>query len=161
MNTDEFLGFMNTLKSLYGDKFPRLTKEVLDVWYECLKDLDSGILHTALVDYVKGSEFSPTVAALRREYETVRQENVKSKAELKRLYYMTIAFYPCARDSAEVLKAWQGLMEGKTNRERLETARRVLNCVCRFVRSREESGCEELPDLSDFLKEVNVDELPC
>lgn len=55
----------------YGDRSPKLSVGVLDVWYCCLSDLDAKGLETAALNYIKANKYPSTVAELREKYREV------------------------------------------------------------------------------------------
>lgn len=72
MNRNEFQNVMETIKEAYGDKFQKLTTLMLNVWYDCLSDLDGEQLLKATGNYIKEKKYPPTIADLREEYRETR-----------------------------------------------------------------------------------------
>ncbi len=72
---------IDMLTAAYGKKFPNPTKEVVSVWYDCLSDLDSGILMKTIKRYIQEEPFPPTVASLRTLYIAVRKREESQEPE--------------------------------------------------------------------------------
>ncbi len=152
MNTNEFLEIIESIKSIYGTRLWNIQESALDMWFDCLKDLKADMLREAVINYAKKNEYPPTVAALRKEYEVIAETEHKYKEELKRLYNMTLSFYPSAVDSDLTRRIYAEHLKSIPRESRLNYARSLLQQTCIFVRDCENSGISNIPDFTQFLK---------
>jgi hypothetical protein len=94
MDVERFECIMIKLKTAYGGKFPDLTDDVMDIWYDMLSDLECGRMDDAVKDYIQHKAFPPTIAELRdKYYNTIPKEKAKTAdrfaeipAEIRREY---------------------------------------------------------------------------
>lgn len=152
MNTKEFLEIVENIKSIYGTRLWNIQERALDMWFECLKDLNADWLRTAIINYAKGNEYPPTVAALRKEYGAIEETEQSYRTELKRLYDLTIAVYPSAEDSDLTRELYTKHLENVPKESRLGYARNFFRQACIFVRNCENSDSSYIPDFTQFLK---------
>ena len=159
MTIEEFGILADEIKTFFPKDNILPTKEAMKLWYECLKDLDGRKARQALRNYVKNNNFSPTVADIRNECGKVIDKEAKTKAELRRLYDMTISYYPCANREKDVESTYKSLMSQVKPQDRLEMAKTILQKVLDFVKEWEKGTENDIITLTDFLKGLDVNEL--
>lgn len=153
MSTSEFWKIIESIGDIYGSRLWNIQEKALNMWYECLKDLRADVLREAVINYAKKNEYPPTVAALRKEYRDAAETEKDYRAELKRIYDITVSVYPSAKDNDLTRKLYADCLEKVTRKSRLEFARNFLQKTCLFVKNCENSGCSTIPDFTQFLRE--------
>lgn len=68
MNKTEFGTLISAIRAAYVNKWITAEDEVLNTWYEMLKDLDYSVLAEAVNDYIRSQDFPPSIAQLRKAY---------------------------------------------------------------------------------------------
>lgn len=72
MNKNEVLKIFEMFKNTYPE-FQKLIKDkenaknTLDVWYECLKDLEYNDVEPVIYELIKTSKYMPTIAEIREK----------------------------------------------------------------------------------------------
>lgn len=63
---DEFKEIMKTIVALFPKEELKLSKDMMDIWYEALSDLDYRRASEGLVLYAQESNWMPTIADIRK-----------------------------------------------------------------------------------------------
>lgn len=129
-----------------------ITKDGLDIWYRYLKDLDEETLKTATDNYIKSSEFPPSIAHLRNECAKIDKHRADVNRELRVIYDRTRGVYPNSADDDDTLKAWWSLIKQKPLEGRIAYALHIESVTLRYVRAIEASDRTEIPTLTEFFK---------
>lgn len=151
MDKKDFLGIMQELNVVYGDrKFP-LTEQTLDIWNKYLGGYSEENVHEAVRSHVVSSPFPPTVSEIIGNMKKYQDEACDKATDLDNVFRAVVANYPCGYGDAEERKAFDNLTEGS-----LYKARQVLTITRNIVLGWELSGEKHIPSLKDFLERVRV-----
>ena len=124
-------------------------EEVVNAWFECLKDMPYEMARQAVTDYVRENEYPPTVADIYKPYKEWKEKQKTLAIEYGNIYLTAISYYPCYEDTKEVRAEFDRIA-----RHSLGKAASLNTKLIDFVRSREKSG-EEIPPLIDWLKGID------
>ena len=114
-------------------------------------DLEYEKAKVALRNYIKVSIYPPTIADIRKHYNEITEQEKSVRRELRRIYDMTVAIYPCANCEPDVEKVYKNLISTWPENERLEAARKILHDASEYVRECELSEDGKIMKLADFL----------
>lgn len=159
MTQKEFMVIAAAIKTYYPKENILPTKEAVSLWYDCLNDLEFAKAQAALKNYTKSNSYPPAIADIRNEYGKIIDKEAKAKAELRRLYDMTVSYYPCANREKDVESTYKSLISQIKPQDRLEAAKTILQKVLDFVKEWEKGTDNDIITLTDFLKGLDVNEL--
>lgn len=140
--------------------YPRMriveTKEDVDLWYECLEDLDYPKARNATINIVKtAKDFPPDIATIREEYDSL------AKAEKSQYYAIKSEFERCRNyypGSGTIDNGWaefqERLKEAKPDMQ-IEAARYLANKVIGYVHECECNGNDPI-DLAECIRTIEV-----
>ena len=84
--------------SIIAKAFPRFTivedKEGMDIWAECLADIEYEDARKCVIDSIKCAEFPPTIAEIRKRHDELMAERKRTAGDILRYYEMTRTYYP-------------------------------------------------------------------
>ena len=148
MDKKDFLGIMQELNVVYGDrKFP-LTEQTLNVWNKYLGKCEKEVFEKAVEKFVRTSAFPPTIADIFQEISKISEDKMERRREFDAVYLRILNAYPASYldDAYEVYV--------KNTGGGIEKAREMLKRVQNRVRGYELSqlGTQELPPLSKILE---------
>ena len=130
--------------------FPRFTivedKEGMDLWHECLSDMEYDDARKCVIESVKSNEFPPTIAEIRKLYDVLIADKRKVQAEINRYYEQARSYYPGSGEYGN------GRAEffGRANTP--EQAERLYNAIVRYV-----NGCtDSVMDFVECVKGVAI-----
>lgn len=123
--------------------------DIVNAWYECLKDVPYEMAKKAVTDYVCKNNYPPTVADIYKPYKEHLEEQKRLRVEYNNIYLTAISNYPCYEDTAEIRKEFQRITKNS-----ISNAAAFSNTVISFVRGREKSG-EEIPPLIEWMKGID------
>ena len=152
MNKKEFGALIQTIKGCYGERFQKLDADMMEAWYDCLNDLDYEKTRVALRNYIKVSVYPPTIADIRKHYEEIMEEEKNIRIELRRIYDMTVALYPCANCEPDVESVYKSIIGKYEEHMRLDIARKILHKSASYVKERELSTEGTIIPLTEFLR---------
>ena len=140
MNRDETKRIIEIITRAY----PRMkiveTKEDVDLWHECLEDLDYKMARQAAINLVKQIKgFPPDIATLREEYERLYAIEKHELGEIRRFYEQARSYYP---NCGEVGYGWKEFWERANTRTEAE---KLQNLIIGYVNSTE-SDCIDFVD---------------
>lgn len=151
MNTAEFMGIMQELNTVYGDrKFP-LTRQALTIWQKYIGNCEERGIGAAVERFVRKSPFPPTISEILAEYKNVLDGESKKTYELRNLFAAVVAEYPNAQGIEEEESAFDDLVDGD-----IERAKKLLSVTHNIVSGWEISGQEDIPALNDFLRRIRL-----
>ena len=92
--------------------YPRMrvveTKEDVDLWFECLNDLDYAKAREATINLVKtAKDFPPDIATIREEYERLVGADLYEKGLIKTYYQYACGSYPIDIPYGTGWEEWQ------------------------------------------------------
>ena len=130
MTRDETKSILDILMRAY----PRMkiveTKEDVDLWHECLEDLDYSKARKATIGIVKATkDFPPDIATIREEYKVVDAAERHGRAEINRFYEQARSYYPGSGEPG------YGRAEFFEKAKNPEQAERLYNAIVKYVNS--------------------------
>ena len=132
------------LLSIIMRAYPRFkiveTKEDVDLWQECLEDLEYPRARKAAINIVKQTkDFPPDIATIREEYDRLLGIDKHELGEIRRFYEQARSFYP---GCGEVGYGW---IDFKERAKTKEDAEKLQNMIIAYVNSAES-------DVIDFVE---------
>lgn len=127
MDKKDFLGIMQELNVVYGDrKFP-LTEQTLNVWNKYLGKCEKEVFEKAVEKFVRTSAFPPTIADIFQEISKISEDKMERRREFDAVYLRILNAYPASYldDAYEVYVKNTGGDIGKAR----EMLKRVQNRV--------------------------------
>ena len=85
MKKDEFVGLMEKVRKVYGEKFP-MSQERMDIFYDLLNDLDYEMLKEATENMLKESNYPPVPADFRNAYKVIYDRERDRKDFLNNIF---------------------------------------------------------------------------
>lgn len=148
MDKKDFLGIMQELNVVYGErKFP-LTEQTLNVWNKYLGKCEKEVFEKAVEKFVRTSAFPPTIADIFQEISKISEDKIERRREFDAVYLRILNAYPASYldDAYEVYVKNTGGDIGKAR----EMLKRVQNRVKAFEHM--ETGEPYMPPLSKILE---------
>lgn len=148
MDKKDFLGIMQELNVVYGDrKFP-LTEQTLNVWNKYLGKCEKEVFEKAVEKLVRTSAFPPTIADIFQEISKISEDKMERRREFDAVYLRILNAYPASYldDAYEVYV--------KNTGGDIEKAREMLKRVQNRVKAFEQMQAADpyMPPLSKILE---------
>ena len=130
MNREETKDILKIILRAYPRMKVVETKEDVDLWHECLEDLEYQKARKATIDIVKKTmDFPPDIATIRNEYGKLLAKEKKVVAEINRFYEQARSYYPGSGEMG------YGRKEFFERAKTPEQAERLYNAIVRYVNS--------------------------
>lgn len=143
MNRDEFVDIMGAMVEMYPGRFERLGDLAMEMWFECLSDLDYKKTREAVKNHVKLNKFPPTVADIREHYGLLVGKSKSDAIALRDVFNEMRNYYPGGnRDNNAENVFLSRILELDAN-ARLSYAIALKNTVIDYV-SRCEQGTDDM-----------------
>lgn len=135
--------------------YPRMkiveTKEDVDLWHECLEDLEYPKARKAAINIVKNTkDFPPDIATIREEYDRLLKIEKHEEGEIKRFYEQARAYYP---GSGEPGNGWKEFRERVKNAEEAE---RLQRRIIAYVSYMEQNTGENVMPFVECIQTVKL-----
>lgn len=118
----------------------------VDVWHKSLEDLDYRKTEEAAYNCLKGNEFPPSIAEIRKAYNLIISVEKKDHAEIERCYEQARSYYPSSG------KQGYGKEEFFSRAGNADGARKLYNAIVRYV-----NGCTDwVMDFVECIRTVKV-----
>lgn len=149
MTREETKSILNIIIRAY----PRMkiveTKEDVDLWHECLEDLEYQMARRAAINLVKGTkDFPPDIATIREEYDRLLGIDKHELGEIRRFYEQARSYYP---NCGEVGYGWKEFWERANTRVEAE---KLQNLIIAYVNSTE-SDCVDFAECVRTVRRTN------
>ena len=98
---------LKLLEANFGNERFKVTQPLFELWAEMFKDLDEEGIRVSVNEYIKTSEYPPTVASIMKIYNARAQEREELKRYIKGKYIQICRWYeekPNADTLAEITK---------------------------------------------------------
>lgn len=119
MTLEEWMKMVRHLKTVYtNDKFIP-TKDIAEMWFEYLKDMDFVYIKKAVKNWVEISEYYPTIADIRTKALEYKSADLAKLQELKNIFQACHSWYPVNLTEVD---DWQFFKKAITS-ERFEEAK--------------------------------------
>lgn len=133
--------------------YPRMkiveTKEDVDLWHECLSDLEYDLARKASINLVKETkDFPPDIATIREEYANIIAAEKKRIGSIRDQYRNAKSYYPGTIEEGYAWDEW--LSRAKDEK----TAMLFCSTVVQYVRECEKN--DTLNDIIDFKECVKT-----
>ena len=133
--------------------YPRMkiveTKEDVDLWHECLSDLEYDLARKASINLVKeAKDFPPDIATIREEYANIIAAEKKRIGAIRDQYRNAKSYYPGTIEEGYAWDEW--LSRAKDEK----TAMLFCSTVVQYVRECEKN--DTLNDIIDFKECVKT-----
>ena len=100
MTKHEMASLLEKIKSAYGAKFI-VDKDVLDVWYETIGDIDYTQASEALRRHMRVIGFAPSIADIFHGVDEIREEEAEIRRSVNQ-YWDILQIYPDAEKARDV-----------------------------------------------------------
>lgn len=136
MTRIELNEIVKIFQKVYGDKF-KIDQDGFNVWCDCLSDLRHDVAIKAAHEYVRKSQFPPTVADLRNEYNALWDEYKAMLRHVTENFESAAGVYPNITDEQRangrrLFMMAVGAVQGNEQRERLSES--ISNRIKDYVR---------------------------
>lgn len=78
MSRDEFIEIMQILLELYPNQFSSFKDKAMNMWYECLNDLNFSRTTKAIACHIREKKYAPTISDIREQYYILLDEERKN-----------------------------------------------------------------------------------
>ena len=102
MTREETKAVIRILLSGYGEKF-KIDQNGFSVWCECMSDLRFDVAKKAATEYVKKSQYPPTVADIRNEYKILWDDYTAMLRHINESFDMASGCYPDVTEEQRVV----------------------------------------------------------
>lgn len=151
MNRNEFVDIMGAMVEMYPGRFEKLGDLAMEMWFECLSDLDYGKARKAVKNHVKLNKYPPTVADIREHYGLIEKKNKHYIDSIRAIFAEIRRYYPASsEDKEEAENVFINEVLGKENC--LDYAMAVKNTVLDYVSRCEKGACEMNMKLSECIR---------
>lgn len=152
MNRDETKKIIEIITRAY----PRMkiveTKEDVDLWHECLEDLEYSRARKAVINLVKVTkDFPPDIAAVREEYNKILAEDNNELAEIRRFYIQTRNYYPCC---GEYDYGWKEFFNRAKTKD---DAEKLCSLIINYVNYIDRETKEDEIDFAECIRTIRRD----
>lgn len=135
MTRDELKKIIKVLMDSYGEKF-KMEQSIFNIWCDTMMDLRFDVCMKAAREYVRKSQFPPTIADIRNEYNALWEEHMALVRHINESFESAAGYYPMIdegqRDRGK--KIFVDVI-GKTDRENRERlAQRIAQRIIESVR---------------------------
>lgn len=142
MTVENTLSLIEMIAAAYPRFEVLKSEDTITVWHECLEDLEYGKAKEATKNVIRVSEFPPTIAQIRADYENIERAEREVLSQIKQSYSNIRSYYP---GCGELNYGWE---EFKARAKTPEQARRLSQAIFAYVRQ-----CEsERKDVVDFAE---------
>ena len=143
MNRVEVNGIVKIFQKVYGEKF-NIDQDGFNVWCECMDDLRYDVAHKAAMEYVRKSQYPPTIADIRNEYDALWSEYLAMVRHIDESFDSAAGYYPNITDEqrAKGKKLFNQYVGSKPRDQREREARNLSQRIINFVKECE-AGIEE------------------
>ena len=124
MTREETKAVVVILLDAYGEKY-KIDQSGFNVWCECMSDLRFDVAKKAATEYVKKSQYPPTVADIRNEYKILWDEYTAMIRHINESFDIASGCYPDVTDEQRAAGK-KGFIE-IVNRYPREQKERVAN----------------------------------
>lgn len=152
MTLTELSKLIKSVQSLYP-KY-HFSTETVELWNECLSDIDYKLAHDSLVNHAKTSQFPPTIADIRKYAEINKVE----KVNLNKWYSDTENRYPKCFVDDGCKEYYLSMFDGMEEKEKERKARMILQFTINYITKCEVDSVEP-KRLLDKLKEINSEKV--
>lgn len=132
------------------------SQESFDLWYELLADLRFDVMKCAADVYMQKEKYPPTVADIRREYDTLWDEHLAIVRHIKESYESAAGIYP-GIDSQQKM-AGKEIFTEIVNRYPKEEKERIAGCaaerICQYVREWEAGTEKTILPLDEYMERL-------
>lgn len=125
MTYDEWIKVVRHLKKFYtNDKFLP-TKEVTDLWYGYLKDIEFVYIKMAVKSWIGSSTFFPTVADIKNKALDFREDAMTKYKELKDIFQTCHSWYPTEHTASDDMNSFMAAIKSERFEEAKAKALRI------------------------------------
>lgn len=137
MNREETKAVVKILTDAYGEKF-KIDQSGFNVWCECMNDLRFDVTKKAATEYIKRSQYPPTVADIRNEYKTLWNEYLAMIKHIEESFNLASGCYPDV-----------------TEEQRTTGKRIFIELINRYPRGQKERAANELSQkIVGYVREI-------
>jgi len=142
MNKEETRAIVQILKNVYRDKFD-IKQGTFEIWCECMSDLRFDVAKKAATEYVKKSQYPPTVADIRNEYKILWDDYTAMIRHINESFEAAVGCYPevTAEQRADGYSLFLKVVGGKSRELRERVAREISQSIISYVQ-RVEAGTD-------------------
>ena len=121
----------------------------VDVWHKSLEDLDYRKAEEAAYNCLKGNEFPPSIAEIRKAYDVIMTAEKKRSAEINRYYEQARSYYPSCGEQG------YGKEEFFARASNVGDAQRLYQAIVRYVNNCSDSTM----DFKECIKRVKTSQM--
>lgn len=108
----------------------------VDVWHKSLEDLDYSKAEEATYNCLRGNEFPPSIAEIRKAYGIVMAAEKKENAEINRFYEQARSYYPSSGEQG------YGKKEFFARAKNVGEAQKLYYAIVRYVNNCADSAMD-------------------
>jgi hypothetical protein len=142
-----------SLIEMIAAAYPRFevlkSEETITVWHECLEDLDYDKAKIATKNVIKVSEYPPTIAEIRNNYEEIAKEEKKLRDTCNYNYKLCRGIYPKELEEGYGYNEFVAKVMTAKPEKRIEAAQYIYSHMNKVVYSG-----EEVPDFVEIIKGI-------
>lgn len=158
MDRNEFVTIMTGIAEMYPGRFEKLGDLALEMWYECLSDLDYGMAKRAIGNHVKSSKYPPTVADIREQYLIILDEAEECSLRLRNIFFEIRNSYPSGNEDENAVYVFTEKIKEIEPKKQIEYAKAIRNTVIDYVIRCENGEGELTMTLSECIEWATGDE---
>lgn len=125
MNKEEWMKMVRHLKTVYtNDKFIQ-SKDIADLWFEYLKDIEFVYIKMAVKSWVETSTFFPTIADIKNKALDYREDAMTKYKELKDIFQTCHSWYPTEQTASDDMNSFMAAIKSERFDEAKAKALRI------------------------------------
>lgn len=152
MDRKEFVEIMGAMVEMYPGRFEKLGDLAMEMWFECLSDLEYGIARQAIVNHAKSSKFPPTVADIREQCLEIHRDMQEYALRLRNIFYEMRNSYPSGRDDENAFFVFAEKINETEQHRQLQRAKEIRDAVIDYVKRCEDGEEEFNMSLSECIR---------
>lgn len=155
MKKNEFLGLMDKIKEVHGDKFST-SKNRMDIFFDLLKDCEFEMLKEAVNNYLANNEYPPLPANLRKEYMEIYDRERDHRQLIESIYERAYGTWPLREneDTAPAKREFMALVFSQPKAKQKEFADHLLNRIRQYVEKAEDEKNDNIVTFYQYLADT-------
>lgn len=153
MKREELKEIVQMFRKVYGEKF-KIDQQSFDIWCDCLGDLRFDVAKKAATEFIKKSQYAPTVADIQNEYNLLWEEYKAMVRHIGESFDAAAGYYPCITEEqrANGKKIFIDLVSrvGRDKRER--TARDISQRIIEYVKKCEAGTSDTIIPFDEYMR---------
>ena len=158
MTEDQWKVLAKYLKSHYESFRTFLSnKNDIEIWRGYFYKMDYEIGKQAVNTCFVRCDYPPKLSEVQAIYDEIVAEKKKASKQIYEIYREMETYYPMSLRDKDSIDAFKSVLNTVEKEQRINVARKVHNRVIERVKDVEQGKTDNLPVLSECIRECNID----